>query len=74
MGTIKYIRWINQYENAIKAHQLITNTNQTLMEMIMRDFTMHQAQQMGELPGGGLLAQLWRNVVRRLESSFHWSR
>jgi hypothetical protein len=74
MGIIKYIRWINQYENAIKDQELITNTNQTLTEMIMRDFTMHQAQQMGELPGGGLFAQLWRNVARRLESSFHWSR
>ena len=74
MGIIKYIRWINQYENAIKDHQLITNTNQNLMEMIMRDFAMHQAQQMDELPGGGILALIWRNMARRLESSFHWSR
>ena len=70
MGIIKYIRWINQYENAIKDHQLITNTNQNLTEMIMRDFAMHHAQQTGELPGGGLLAQFWRNVARRLGLGF----
>jgi len=32
----------------------------------MRDYDIHQAQQMGELPGGGLLAQFWRNLSRHL--------
>ncbi len=40
----------------------------------MRDYDIHQAQQMGELPGGGLLAQLWRSVTRQLGLSFHRSR
>lgn len=30
----------------------------------MRDYDIHQAQQTGELPGGGLLAQFWRNLTR----------
>jgi len=30
----------------------------------MRDYDIHQAQQMGELPGGGILAQFWRNLTR----------
>ncbi|MEO6606993.1 MAG: hypothetical protein ABIN69_00815 [Aestuariivirga sp.] len=40
----------------------------------MREFSIHQAQQTEELPGGGLLAQIWLNVARRLGSRFHWSR
>ncbi len=34
--------------------------------MIMRDYDVHQAQQSGELPGGGLLARFWRNLARQL--------
>ncbi len=40
----------------------------------MRDYELHHAQQTGELPGGGLLAQFWRNVTRRFGSNFHWAR
>ena len=36
----------------------------------MRDYDIHQAQQMGELPGGGLLAQFWRNLARVASLSF----
>ena len=40
----------------------------------MRDYDIHQAQQMGELPGGGLLARFWHNLARQFASGFGRSR
>ena len=36
----------------------------------MRDYAMHQAQQTGQFPGGGLLAQFWRNLAKQFGSGF----
>ena len=36
----------------------------------MRDYDIHQAQQMGELPGGGILAQFWRSLARAASLGF----
>ncbi len=40
----------------------------------MRDYELHQAQQMGELPGGGLLSRFWRSIARQLNSGFSRTR
>lgn len=40
----------------------------------MRDYELHQAQQMNELPGGGLLARFWRNLAKQFASGLSRSR
>ena len=40
----------------------------------MRDYAMHQAQQSGEFPGGGLLARFWHNLAKQFASGLGRSR